>query len=217
MKGMCALRTTMWRIMTILAIGISGYVLVEYLIIGANKAPLIAGKLEEISLNLRYYVTLYIHILSSTVALIIGPFTLSRKFREKNIRRHRKLGKVYALGILFGGLSGFVLAFDATGGWPSMLGFGMLSVLWLTSIIIALWNIKRKRVDNHQQWMIRNYALTFAAVTLRLWIILMLVFLGGEYFPIGYPIIAWLSWVPNLVVAELYIRKGRRVVNAEVA
>ena len=48
--------------------------------------------------------------------------------------------------------------------------------------------------------MVRNFALTFAAVTLRLWLPGMVV--GGVPMEIAYPIVAWLCWVPNLIVAE---------------
>jgi hypothetical protein len=48
--------------------------------------------------------------------------------------------------------------------------------------------------------MIRNFALTFAAVTLRLY--LPPVLIVGLPFAMSYAIIAWLCWVPNLLVAE---------------
>ncbi len=58
----------------------------------------------------------------------------------------------------------------------------------------------------HQQWMWRSYALTFAAVTLRVYI-----FFTSYQFHLNdataYATLAWLSWVPNLLVAEFLIRK----------
>jgi uncharacterized membrane protein YozB (DUF420 family) len=200
------MRKILWVIMTILAFSIAGFALVQYVGIGANNASLIQGKLEEFSLSSFYYVMLYIHIIASVVALVLGPFNLSEKFRERNISRHRKLGKVYLLGVLIGGISGLYLAFHATGGLTAKFGFSTLALLWLLTAYLALRQIRRKQIESHQQWMIRNYALTFAAVTLRLYIILLLVFIGEEHFAVGYPIIAWLCWVPNLIVAELFIR-----------
>jgi uncharacterized membrane protein len=201
----------MWVVMTVLAISIAGYVLVSYGVFGANNMPLIQGKLEFMTLNSLFFGVLYIHIIASVVALVIGPFNLSKKFREKNLRRHRMLGKMYLLGVLLGGVSGLYLAVLASGGLVAKLGFGTLAILWLVTAYLALWNIKNKRVVNHQRWMIRNYALTFAAVTLRLYIILVLASVGGQYFEVAYPIIAWVCWLPNLIVAELLIR--RRVTN----
>ena len=55
--------------------------------------------------------------------------------------------------------------------------------------------------------MIRNYALTFAAVTLRLWQTVFQV--AGVEFIVGYMIVAWLSWIPNLLIAERMIWRGR--------
>ena len=63
-------------------------------------------------------------------------------------------------------------------------------------------------MKDHRNWMIRNYSLTFAAVTLRIWLPLFIVLFGIEHFELSYAIIAWLAWVPNLIVAELFIRKG---------
>ena len=59
----------------------------------------------------------------------------------------------------------------------------------------------------HRCWMIRSYALTFAAVTLRLELPLFFIFGGMEY-PVASSYVAWLCWVPNLFIAELYLRRG---------
>jgi hypothetical protein len=87
----------------------------------------------------------------------------------------------------------------------------MLAVIWLASGLMAYRRIRHKAIQSHRQWMIRNYSLTFAAVTLRLWLV---VFdsLGVEFID-AYVAVAWLSWVPNLMVAEgivSWIRPGQR-------
>ncbi len=69
-----------------------------------------------------WYSMLFTHITTSIVALVIGPFTLSTKFRERNINRHRIAGRIYMVGILLGGLSGLYLSFYATGGLVAKLG-----------------------------------------------------------------------------------------------
>ncbi len=170
---------------------------------GLVKAKLMFGS----KLSTFWYSMLFTHITTSIVALVIGPFTLSTKFRERNINRHRIMGRIYMVGILLGGLSGLYLSFYATGGLVAKLGFGLLSVLWLTSAYEALHRVKNKKIKEHRNWMIRNYALTFAAVTLRIWLPLFIVLFGIEHFELSYAIIAWLAWVLNLIVAELFIRK----------
>ncbi len=93
----------------------------------------------------------------------------------------------------------------AYGGLVSSGGFATLALLWLSSGAMALGRIRAKNVKAHQQWMIRNYALTFAAVTLRLWLPLLSA-AGGLEFIVAYRSVAWLSWIPNLLIAEGIIR-----------
>jgi len=201
-----------WLIFSGLAILISGYSIVQYLIMDAHQAGFVKLKLMFITtLNLFWYIMLYIHIVFSVIALVIGPFTLFSKFREKNINRHRMLGKIYLIGILFGSVSGLYLALFATGGLVPQFGFGFLSIFWMITAFQALSKIKHRKIYEHQKWMIRNYSLTFAAVTLRIWLVLFTVLFGFENFNLSYVIIAWLCWVPNLIVAELLIHRNRQV------
>jgi len=76
-------------------------------------------------------------------------------------------------------------------------------VLWLTSTGIAYRHIRARNQPAHRRWMIRSYALTFAAVTLRIYLPLSQVY--GIPFEPAYQTIAWMCWVPNLVVAEWII------------
>ena len=197
-----------WFVFTCFALLVSGYIVVQYFIMDGFQTGLVKAKLMFGSkLSEFWYSMLLTHITTSIVALVIGPFTLSTKFRERNINRHRIAGRIYMVGILLGGISGLYLSFYATGGLVAKLGFGLLSVFWLTSAYQALHRVKNKKMKEHRNWMIRNYALTFAAVTLRIWLPLFIVLFGIEHFELSYAIIAWLAWVPNLIVAELFIRK----------
>ena len=199
-----------WFVFTCFALLVSGYIVVQYFIMDGFQTGLVKAKLMYGSkLSEFWYSMLFTHITTSIVALVIGPFTLSAKFRERNINRHRIVGRIYMVGILLGGISGLYLSFYATGGLVAKLGFGLLSVLWLTSAYQALHRVKNKKIKDHRNWMIRNYALTFAAVTLRIWLPLFIVLFGIEQFELSYAIIAWLAWVPNVIVAELFIRKRR--------
>jgi hypothetical protein len=61
--------------------------------------------------------------------------------------------------------------------------------------------------------MIRSYALTFAAVTLRIWLPL------GQVlhfdFVEAYRVIAWLCWVPNLLAAEWILNNLKHPVSVK--
>ena len=84
------------------------------------------------------------------------------------------------------------------------MGFGMLALFWLYTTTNAYTSIRNRDIASHQKWMIRSYALCFAAVTLRIYLPIFLGLMGMEFVP-AYKIIAWLCWGPNLVVAELFI------------
>ena len=105
LEGSGAINKVTWLIITILATSVAGYAIVQYFIMDGYQSGLVQMKLMFLSkLSALWYIMLFIHIATSVVALVIGPFTLSTKFREKNIDRHRKIGKTYMIGILFGGI-----------------------------------------------------------------------------------------------------------------
>jgi len=149
---------------------------------------------------------IYTHIFASSVALALGPFQFSSRLRDSRIELHRLSGRVYlGVGVLFGGLAGLYMSLHAFGGIPSQLGFGCLAVAWLFTGLRALLAIRRHDVATHRRWMVRNLALTFAAVTLRLYLPASMA--AGLPFELAYPAIAWLCWVPNLVVAEVLFNR----------
>ncbi|WP_136439211.1 DUF2306 domain-containing protein [Pacificoceanicola onchidii] len=149
---------------------------------------------------------LYAHIGLAPVALALMPFQFSTRFRMRRPALHRWMGRVYALAIVLSGVAGLVLAagtvFGPVAGW----GFGILAVLWVGTTVQAVRLAMMKRIAEHRRWMIRSAALTFAAVTLRVY----MPFLGmGFGFETGYLIVAWLCWVPNLLIAEWVLLRER--------
>ena len=89
----------------------------------------------------------------------------------------------------------------AFGGPVARLGFASLAVLWLYTGLRAYLAVRGGAIEAHRKWMVRNFSLTFAAVTLRIYLPVSMA--TGIEFTIAYPVIAWLCWVPNLVFAEL--------------
>lgn len=156
---------------------------------------------EQKAIYITHLTGILIHVIGAMFPIIIGPFQfLPQSVTKRYLKLHRWLGKIYMLGILFGGLGGLYMAFLAYGGFAARLGFATLAILWLFSGYMAYKHIRNQKIQLHRRWMIRNYALTFAAVTLRLW---QVVFeLVGVEFNQAYIIVAWLSWIPNLMVAE---------------
>jgi uncharacterized membrane protein len=149
-----------------------------------------------------------LHIAGAMLATLIGPIQFLPKITTRRfVRFHRWLGRTYLIGVLVGGLAGLYMATLAYGGFPARLAFGMLALLWLGTGFMAYRHIRAGRIQIHRQWMIRNYSLTFAAVTLRLWLIAFQI--AGLDFVESYITVAWLCWVPNLLIAEVIVSRGR--------
>jgi len=149
---------------------------------------------------------LYVHAGGAATALLFGAFQFIAALRRRR-GVHRWLGRVYAAGCVSGGVAGLILAFGTAAGPIAAWGFGLLAVTWLYTTVRAWIAARATRFDEHRQWMTRSFALTFAAVTLRLYMALLPVM--GVSLLAGYRAIAWLAWVPNLVVAEWYLRLQR--------
>ena len=145
-----------------------------------------------------------IHVAASLVALAVGPWQFIPALRCRKAL-HRTLGFIYFLAVFLGGISGLFTAFIAQGGMISQIGFLTLAELWIVSAILALMAIKRGDYRTHEAWAIRCFALTFAAVTIRLQ--LGAGFAAGQRFEDFYWMLSWTCWVPNLLVAEWLIRR----------
>ena len=118
---------------------------------------------------------------------------------------HRKLGYLYVINVLFiTGPAGLIISFYAYGGLSSRIGFIVLSLLWIYFTAMALYKALKKDFNSHRAFMIRSYALTLSAITLRVWKVVF-----AEFTNLGpmdrYRIIAWLGWTLNLLIAEFII------------
>ncbi|MBL0289172.1 MAG: DUF2306 domain-containing protein [Betaproteobacteria bacterium] len=146
-----------------------------------------------------------LHVFAAAIALALGPFQFSPHLRRTRRTLHRWMGRVYlGVGVLVGGLSGLYIAQFAFGGLVAKLGFAVLALCWLYTGLRAFLAIRSSAIDEHQKWMVRNFSLAFAAVMLRLYIPTSV--LAGVDFAVAYPVIAWLCWLPNLLVAEWVYR-----------
>ena len=139
-----------------------------------------------------------LHMLGGGLALLVGGLQFSSRLRAARPNLHRWLGRLYLLGILIGGVSAIAAAPGATGGVVAACGFGLLGILWLYSGAQAYRAIRAGDIATHRAWMMRNFAMTFAAVTLRIYLGLMTGPMGLT-FEEAYPAVAWISWVPNVL------------------
>ena len=147
------------------------------------------------------------HIMASAIALLMGPFQFFRPLRRRFPIVHRTLGRIYVAACIVGGLAGGSIALFTTSGLVAGFGFFSLALVWLFSTVRAWLAVRRRDYLTHERWMTRSFALAFAAVTLRIYIPISQI--AGLDYTDSYRVIAWLCWVPNLLVAELLIRSAR--------
>jgi len=208
------MRTKMlgWIPFAFLATAVGLYPLI-YFILDMHDKGLLTSKPAALQADPAWHLAFYTHISFGGIALLTGWSQFSPRLRGRYLNIHRWLGRVYLIAVGFASLAGLYLSFFATGGIISSTGFGTLALLWLGSAIQAYRSIRNLDIDRHREWMIINYSLTFAAVTLRIWLPILQILVFHEFIT-PYRIVAWWCWVPNLVVALLIIRKRHTVAKA---
>ncbi|HEY1685154.1 MAG TPA: DUF2306 domain-containing protein [Tepidisphaeraceae bacterium] len=153
----------------------------------------------------------YVHVFSAIGALCAGFTQFSSQFLRDHRPWHRLIGRVYAYDILLINFpAGMVLAVCANGLLPGRIAFFLLDCLWFTFTLIAVAAARNGQIARHREFMIRSYALTFSAITLRTWKLIL-----SHTFHIDplhlYMIEAWIGFVPNLLFAEWWIHNTIRL------
>jgi hypothetical protein len=146
-----------------------------------------------------------IHVGFGAVALLAGPWQLMPRLRARRPALHRVTGYAYAGAVALAGTAGVVMGPRAWSGTVAQVGFTTLAIAWLATTAIGLQRIIAGDRAGHRAWITRSFALTFAAVSLRLQALI----LGGAGVPdeIVYPIVAWSSWLPNLAVVHVLLAR----------
>lgn len=151
-------------------------------------------------------VAFFIHVYTSIWVLLAGFTQFSSSIQKSRPQLHRTLGYLYVLNIiLITGPASLVMGFYANGGLLSRIAFILLSVLWMGFTIMALIRARQKNFKSHRNYMIRSYALTLSAITLRAWKYGITNTVTLPPMDV-YRVVAWLGWVVNLAVAEYMIR-----------
>lgn len=201
-----------WTFVLLTALAIVAYAAVPYFTASLETlagSPGLAG--DYVDKPPFVQTALYAHIAGGAVALALGALQFWKGLRARAPRVHRWTGRVYLAGVAVSGLAGLVIAPTSSAGYVGFFGFTALAVLWLITGWRAYRAIRLGEVRSHQAWMIRNYALTYSAVTLRIWLPLLvfapLLFGQTPDFDNAYAAVPFLAWLPNLVFAEWLIRR----------
>jgi uncharacterized membrane protein len=152
----------------------------------------------------------YTHVFSSIFTLLAGLTQFSGDLLKNHRHVHRIIGRIYAWDIIFINFpSGLIMAIYANGHLPSKLAFLILDCLWLYFTVKAVVEIKRGNIVGHRDYMTRSYALTFSAITLRTWRLVLSAAFNLDP-QLLYMLDAWLGFVPNLLCAEWLIATRKK-------
>jgi hypothetical protein len=153
----------------------------------------------------------YVHVFTSIFVLIAGLTQFNTRIQKRYKIVHRLMGYIYVLLVVFiTGPASFMMGWHANGGLPARTSFTLLSFLWMVFTLFAWWYATRRKFLQHRAFMIRSYALTLSAITLRVYTFAFAYF-NVHARPVEiYITTAWLSWVPNLIIAEMIISYTRK-------
>ncbi len=201
------MKKLLFVIMGVLALLIGAYPLIYAFV--EHKHTFLGSKSPEVLHHIVWKTAFFAHIIFGGLALFIGWRQFGSSFRNKYIKTHRKIGIIYIIAVIISSVSAVYMGFYANGGTVSAMGFICLGCIWLMTTLAAVDQIRKGNVIMHKQFMIYSYACTFAAVALRLWYPLLTYMTGDR--DQSYIAVAWLCWVPNLLIAY-YINKRIAVV-----
>ena len=152
---------------------------------------------------------LMLHIAGGIVAILTGPVQLWLGLTDQRPALHRRLGVTYLAAVLVGSIGGFYMALTTTFGWVFGAGLAGLAIAWVVTTGMAFLAIKRSLFDQHKEWMIRSYVVTFAFVIFRVTspaLQQLNVGTASEQLAVA----AWGCWAIPLLITEV-IMQGRTI------
>ncbi|MGD0798833.1 MAG: DUF2306 domain-containing protein [Acidobacteriaceae bacterium] len=107
------------------------------------------------------------HAVAGIVATCLGPFLFSTRFRQRHLKRHRIMGRVYVGCIAVAAPMAFYLG---TRGYtlPMTFAGGVQAVFWFGCTLCAFLAARNRQITVHRQWMVRSYLFTLSFIFSRL-------------------------------------------------
>jgi hypothetical protein len=156
---------------------------------------------------------LLVHIAGGSVALFAGPIQLWLGLADRRMAVHRKLGILYIAAVVVSAGAAYWLALHPSLGFAFGAGLAGLATAWLATTALAFMAIRRSLVEQHKEWMIRSYVVTFSFVNFRVGLVLLQALGIGTLADDG-AVMAWACWSIPLLVTELFLQ-GRKIVRVD--
>jgi uncharacterized membrane protein len=164
---------------------------------------------------------LLVHAATAGVALLLTPLGTSTRLRRRWPKLHRVSGRILTMAILTSSIAGLLIAQVSYAGLGGKIGFTLLAILWATAAVRSVFAARKRNYANHRRWAVYTCALTYAGVTLRLWTGLLIaiqqpdgILAARQAFDHAYALMPFLSWIPNIVIAHLWVSRRPSFSNA---
>jgi uncharacterized membrane protein len=190
-----------------LLLGLAGWFVATYALRYFTLDPAVLGRYGDRA------AWLLLHIGGGMVALLAGPLQFWTELRQRRPHVHRRVGKTYLAAVAVSSVAALALTARTELGWVFAAGLLGLTVAWLSTSGLALVAIRRRRVAQHREWMVRSYVVTFAFVTFRIFNDAL------SALQVGTPVeraaaASWFCWAVPLLVTELVLQ-GRKVLGRD--
>lgn len=178
-------------------------------LVAGHPMPTAADWLANVGIGL--------HFVMGAVLVLAWPILLSARIRIRHRTVHRWTGRVYVAAGFLAGVGGmsFILTHGAYSRAAS-IAFGIWGAVMILCAIMAYLCARAKRFDRHRAWAIRLFAMVLGSwlfdIEIQAWTDLaggIGMHADGASGPFDLAML-YLFFVPNLLVAEFFIRNMRR-------
>lgn len=155
------------------------------------------------------------HYFMGSVLVLAWPILLSARIRTRHRVVHRWTGRVYVTAGFMAGVGGLSFILARHNGGPSHVAFALWGSVMMLSAVLAYVHARAKRFDQHRAWAIRLFAMVLGSwlfdLEIRAWRDLTdgAGMTKKEDGPFDYAIL-YFFFVPNLLVAEFFIRNQHK-------
>jgi uncharacterized membrane protein len=151
-------KPVLWSIMALMAISVIRY----------NEYPIFRQAKEQAYLKTIPFLIIP-HAVCGVAALLIGPFQFSSRMRLGHLKLHRVLGRVYVISVLIAASFAMVLANyrHQPGGEHFGVAVRIQAAAWVITTTAAFLTARNRQIQQHREWMVRSYAVTFTFIGTR--------------------------------------------------